>query len=130
MGLCEKVLDNVGLNITFISVHATFAIPHSVLLKDDGAFLLGVSLLSGHFYGDFRAKQEYGVRPISGEILSKCERKQCKSSLIDIKSHKYRELAPRNRLDNNSIPLLCHSCDFSDISRYVSCSFLHLSFSC
>jgi hypothetical protein len=32
--------------------------PQSVILKDDVAFLVGVNLLAGHLYGDFRANQE------------------------------------------------------------------------
>jgi hypothetical protein len=34
-------------------------------------FRLGVNLLSGHFYAEFLAKQEYGAQPMPGEILSK-----------------------------------------------------------
>jgi hypothetical protein len=36
-----------------MSVDPTSAIPTSVLLKEDVSFVLGVNLLSGHFYGDF-----------------------------------------------------------------------------
>jgi hypothetical protein len=28
-------------------------------MKDDATFVLGANLLSGHFYGDFLAKQEH-----------------------------------------------------------------------
>jgi hypothetical protein len=58
MGLCDTALVNGVLNITFMSVDPTFAIPQSVLWKDDATFVLGVNLLSSHFCGDFLAKQE------------------------------------------------------------------------
>jgi hypothetical protein len=59
MGVCETALVNVALHITFISVNQSFPIPLPVPLKDDATFVLGASLLSGHFYGDFLAKQEH-----------------------------------------------------------------------
>jgi hypothetical protein len=55
------VFVNIALHITFMSVDQTLAIPHSVLLKDDATFVPGVNLLSGHFDGDFLAKQEPGL---------------------------------------------------------------------
>jgi hypothetical protein len=59
MGLCEKALANVALHITLMPVKRRFAIPLSLPLKDDAAFALGANLLSGHFYGDFLARQEH-----------------------------------------------------------------------
>jgi hypothetical protein len=59
MGLCETALVNVALHITLMSVNQRFAISPSVPLKDDATFALGANLLSGHFYGDFLAKQEH-----------------------------------------------------------------------
>jgi hypothetical protein len=59
MGLCETALVNVALHITFMPVNQKFAILPSVRLKDGATFVLGPNLLSGHFYGDFLAKQEH-----------------------------------------------------------------------
>jgi hypothetical protein len=58
MRLCEKVLVNIALNVAFMSVDPTFAVPTSALLKGDATSGLGDNLLSSHFYGDFLAKQE------------------------------------------------------------------------
>jgi hypothetical protein len=41
-----------------MSVNQTFAISTCVLLKDDVTFAIGANLLSGHFHGNFLAKQE------------------------------------------------------------------------
>jgi hypothetical protein len=60
MRLREMVF--VNLNITFTSVGPMFAIPQSVLPKDDVTIGLGVNLLSSHFYGDFLAKQEQNTQ--------------------------------------------------------------------
>jgi hypothetical protein len=61
LGLYQTVLVKVTLDITFMSVDPTFAIPQSVLLKDDVPFVLGVNLLSGHFSGDLVDKQAQGT---------------------------------------------------------------------
>jgi hypothetical protein len=58
MGLCETAFVNVALHITLMPVNQRFAIQPSVPLKDDATFVLGANSLSGHFYGDFLAKQE------------------------------------------------------------------------
>jgi hypothetical protein len=55
MGLYERVFANVALNFTFISVNQMLAISTS---------MLGANLQSGHFYGDFLAKQEQRVQPV------------------------------------------------------------------
>jgi hypothetical protein len=41
--LCETVMVDVALRVTFMSVNQTFAIPTSVLLKNDLPFVLGVN---------------------------------------------------------------------------------------
>jgi hypothetical protein len=66
MRRCETRLINVALNITVILVDPTFAIAQPVLLENDVTFISGVNLLSGHFHGDFLAKQEQTTWPPRG----------------------------------------------------------------
>jgi hypothetical protein len=58
MGLGDRVFIDIALNIKFLSVDLTFAIPLSVLPKKNSTFVLGINCLAGHSCGDFLAKHE------------------------------------------------------------------------
>jgi hypothetical protein len=70
MGLCQTALVNVALNITLMSVDTMFAIPMSVLLKNDATLPFWVTLLSGQLYDEFLTKEEHGVSKPCQETLS------------------------------------------------------------
>jgi hypothetical protein len=53
-----------------MSAGPAFATPQPVLLKNGATFALGVNLLSGHFYGDFMAKQEQTTADSLAAILT------------------------------------------------------------